>query len=363
MAAEFGGRRQIPSLAYTLAYLGAGVGGIGMGWLADRTGPRVPVLIGGTMLGLGAWAASAGGELQLLACYGLMMGLFGQSGGFTPLAGNIAGWFEARRGEALALVIAGNALGGFVWPQVFRFLLPSLGWRDTLMLYGGWAAASMILLSLYIRPPPGRAGRGRHRPREDFSSLPYPSRVVMGLICLAGLTCCAPMSMPLVQMVGYCADLGIAVERGTEAVSLILLVAIASAFAAGRIAGRIGVLPVMLFLSGLQALALAVLQVVGGVPGLFLAAVLLGIPFLALVQLYTLLLRQLYGANLATWRLGVVMMFTLGGMALGGWLGGVIYDATLRYEPAFQAGIALNLVNFLAIATLAVGIRRRAAIA
>ena len=136
MAAEFGGRRQIPSLAYTLAYLGAGVGGIGMGWLADRTGPRVPVLIGGTMLGLGAWAASAGGELQLLACYGLMMGLFGQSGGFTPLAGNIAGWFEARRGEALALVIAGNALGGFVWPQVFRFLLPSLGWRDTLMLYG-----------------------------------------------------------------------------------------------------------------------------------------------------------------------------------------------------------------------------------
>jgi hypothetical protein len=106
-----------------------------------------------------------------------------------------------------------------------------------------------------------------------------------------------------------------------------------------------------------------VLQVVGGVPGLFLAAVLLGIPFLALVQLYTLLLRQLYGANLATWRLGVVMMFTLGGMALGGWLGGVIYDATLRYEPAFQAGIALNLVSFLAIATLAVGIRRRAAIA
>jgi hypothetical protein len=84
-----------------------------------------------------------------------------------------------------------------------------------------------------------------------------------------------------------------------------------------------------------------------------------GIPYIAIVQGYALILRQLYGPSLASWRLGIVMLFAMGGMAVGGWLGGVIFDATLSYRAAFQAALAFNLVNLLLLGVLYFTQRRR----
>ena len=44
MAADFGDQRAVPSFAYMVGFFGMGVGGVFMGWLADRTSPRVPPL-------------------------------------------------------------------------------------------------------------------------------------------------------------------------------------------------------------------------------------------------------------------------------------------------------------------------------
>jgi MFS family permease len=363
MAAEFGGQRQIPSLAYTLCYIGVGVGGIGMGWLADRAGPRWPVVAAGLMIGLGAWTAAAGGQWQLLASFTLLMGLFGHSGTFTPLVNNISGWFDRRRGIAIAIVSIGNAVGGFAWPQVYRLTVPAWGWRESLAAYGAFALVSLVLLALYIRPPAGAETRRKSDAREDFSRLPYSSPVTMTLLAVAGLSCCTPMAMPLVHMVAFCVDLGFAAGRGAEAVSLILVVAVVSAFAVGRLADRIGPLPTLLLGSGWQALALAGFLLVNDLPRLYFFSALMGVPFIAMVQAYAMALRDFYGPRLAGWRLGVVFMFTLCGMALGGWIAGVIYDATLRYEPAFLAGIGFNVVNFLCVAALALRWRGRPRVA
>lgn len=359
MAAEFGGRRQVPSLAYTLAYIGTGVGGVGMGWLADRAGPRWPVLAAGAMIGLGSWAAASGGQLQLLLSFALLVGLLGHAGTFTPLVNNISGWFDRRRGVAIAVVSVGNALGGFLWPQVYRLMLPAWGWRQTLLAYGAFAFVTLVLLALYIRPPAGAETRRKARPKEDFSRLPYPSPVVMTLLAVAGLCCCTPMAMPLVHMVAFCVDLGFAAGRGAEAVSLLLIVAIVSAFVIGRLSDRIGPLPTLLLGSGWQALALAGFLFVEDLPTLYALSALVGVPFIALVQAYAMALRDFYGPQLAGWRLGVVILFTLCGMALGGWLAGVIYDATLRYQPAFQLGLVFNLVNLLCVSALALRWRGR----
>jgi MFS family permease len=352
MAAEFGGQRQIPSLAYTLAYIGTGLGGIGMGWLADRLSPRWPVVVAGVMIGLGSWTASRGGQTAFLLSYALLIGLLGHSGTFTPLVNNITGWFERRRGIALAIVSIGNALGGFAWPQVFRLTIPVWGWRASLLAYGATAFASLLLLALYVRPSPGSRRRGSERPKETLDRLPFSSPIVMSLLALAGLCCCTPMAMPLVHMVAFCTDLGLSAARGAEAVSLILMAAIVSAFAIGRLADRIGALPTILIGSGVQATALVGFLFVDDLPTLYAASAVIGVPFIALIQAYALALREFYGPGLAGWRLGVIMLFTLSGMALGGWLGGLIFDLTLSYRPAFQVGMVFNLVNFLAVATL-----------
>ncbi|TXL71451.1 MFS transporter [Vineibacter terrae] len=358
IAAEFGNRRQVPSLAYTLAYIGTGIGGIAMGWLADRVGPRWPVMMAGVMIAVGSWTVAQGGEAVLLAGYGLLVGLLGQSGTFTPLVNNITGWFDRRRGTAIAIVAIGNAVGGFIWPQVFRLSLPAWGWRDSLMAYGAFAAVTLVPLSFYVRAAPVRRDTAGGGAAAAGGRLPYRSPITMALLGIAGLCCCAPMAMPVVHMVAFCSDLGFSAARGSEAVSLVLLVAIVFAFIMGRLADRIGPLPAILIGSSLQALALLGFMFVDSLPGLLALSGLMGIPFIATVQAYALALRDFYGARAAGWRLGFIMLFTLCGMALGGWLAGIIFDLTLRYQAAFGIGFLFNLVNLLAVAILHVGWRR-----
>jgi MFS family permease len=352
MAAEFGGRRQVPSGAYTLAYIGAGIGGIGMGWLADRLGPRGPVTIAAVMIGAGAWVAALGdGVIALFLGYGGLMGLLGHSGTFAPLVSNLTLWFDKHRGTAVAVLTCGHSLAGTVWPQVYRHLLPAYGWRRSLMIYGVFAMVTMLALSLTVRRPRQEATRATAAAKPP-PLLPYPSWVVMTMLCLAILGCCMPMAIPVVHMVALCGDLGIAAERGTEAVSLLLFVALATSLIWGRITDRVGGLPTIFVLSGIQAVAIFVMQFIEHLPALYTISAVLGLAFIGTVQSYAVVLRQLYGDSQGAWRVGLVMSFGLLGMALGGWAGGAIYDWALSYQPAFLAGFVFNSLNLLCIGAL-----------
>src|SRR5215475_3406074 len=96
IAAEFGDRRTVPSLAYMLGFFSTGVGGVLMGWLADRTSPRVPLLMAGVSIVAGGFLASSGSELALYAGYATLLGFLGNAATFTPAMNNIQGWFERR---------------------------------------------------------------------------------------------------------------------------------------------------------------------------------------------------------------------------------------------------------------------------
>src|SRR4029450_5673107 len=164
IAAEFGDRRSVPSLAYLLGFFSMGVGGVVMGWLADRTSPRVPLMIAGVSIAAGGFLASSGGEVALYAGYGLPLAFLGNAATFTPAMNNVQGWFERRRSTAVSIISAGPAISGFIWPhghrwvrrgttavsiisavpaiscfiwpQVYRWLLPDIGWRRSLVVYG-----------------------------------------------------------------------------------------------------------------------------------------------------------------------------------------------------------------------------------
>jgi MFS family permease len=352
MAAEFGGRRQVPSLAYTLAYIGAGIGGFAMGWLSDRTGPRVPVMVAGVMVCAGSWFAALGdSELALFIGYGVLMGMLGHGATFAPLVTNVTTWFDKYRGTAVAVITCGHSLAGTVWPQVYRVLLPEFGWRRALMIYGVFALLAMTSLAVFIRRPAAPAGPAAAK-RQDAPALPYPSPLVTAMLCLAILGCCAPMAIPVVHMVAFCRDLGIAAERGTEATSLLLFVALVTSLLWGRITDRIGGLPTIFVLSSIQTVAIFSMQFVTSLPALYGMSVALGLAFIGTVQSYPVILRQFYGNAVAAWRVGLVNSFGLLGMALGGWLGGAIYDLTFSYQPAFLAGFALNVLNLLCIGAL-----------
>jgi MFS family permease len=369
IAATFGDRRTVPSTAYMLGFFCMGLGGVMMGWLADRTSPRVPLLIAGVSIFVGGWLATyqgprGGGELALYAGYALPLGFLGNAATFTPAMNNIQGWFERRRSTAVSIISVGPALSGFIWPQIYRWLLPDLGWRRTVMVYGVTAGVLIFACAFYVQPSPRWGGWGRRagavqRPVEDLSELRLPSKLLMTVLSAAGFCCCAAMAVPFVHMVAFCGDLGYSPSRGSEAISLILLTAVASTFAMGRLSDFIGPLRVSLICSAIQVVSLTGFYFVQSLSGIYTLSIVHGVPYIAIVQGYALILRHLYGPAIAGWRLGVVMLFAMAGMAAGGWLGGAIFDATLSYRPAFQAALAFDLVNLMLLGALLLSGRQR----
>jgi len=184
---------------------------------------------------------------------------------------------------------------------------------------------------------------------------------VMVLLSAAAFCCCAAMAVPFVHMVAFCGDLGLSPARGSEAISLILLVAVAATFAMGRLADYIGPVRVSLLCALIQIGSLVGFVFVDGLAGIYTLSAIHGVPYIAIVQGYALILRQLYGPGIAGWRLGVVMLFAMGGMAVGGWMGGAIFDATLSYRPAFQLALAFNILNLMLLSLLYIRQRARPA--
>jgi len=361
IAAEFGDRRAVPSMAYMLGFFAMGLGGVAMGWLADRTSPRVPLLIAGVSILAGGWLAASGNEWMLYAGYALPLGFLGNAATFTPAMNNIQGWFEKRRSTAVSIISVGPALSGFVWPQVYRWLLPGLGWRRTLLVYGVTAGILLFACAFYVRPAPVRRSAGEGTV-EDLGGLTLPSPLLMGLLSAAAFCCCAAMAVPFVHMVAFCGDLGYAPARGSEAIALLLLTAVAATFAMGRLSDHIGPLRVSLLCSLVQVVSLTGYWLVTSLAGIYALSFVHGIPYIAIVQGYALILRRTYGPTIAGWRLGVVMLFAMAGMAAGGWLGGAIFDATLSYRPAFQAALAFDLVNLMLLGVLYLLQRRPASL-
>ncbi len=360
MAAEFGDRRAVPSFAYMVGFFAMGVGGVFMGWLADRTSPRVPLFIAGVSILAGGWLASSGDVLALYLGYAIPLGFLGNSATFTPAMNNIQGWFDRRRSTAVSLISVGPAISGFVWPQVYRWLVPEVGWRETLVIYGVTAGVLIFLCAFYIRPSPMARSKAA-RPAEDHSALPMSSRSIMVVLSAAGFCCCTAMVVPFVHMVAFCGDLGFSSARGSEAIALILLTAVAATFAMGRLSDYIGPIKVSLLCALIQIASLLGFVFVESLSGIYTLSVIHGIPYIAIVQGYALILRYLYGPTIGSWRLGVVMLFAMAGMAVGGWLGGAIFDATLSYRSAFQAALAFNLLNLMLLGLLYFAQRRRSA--
>src|SRR5262245_64912421 len=273
IAAEFGDRRAVPSLAYLMGFFSMGVGGVVMGWLADNTSPRLPLLIAGVSIFAGGFLASSGGELALYAGYALPLGFLGNAATFTPAMNNIQGWFERRRSTAVSIISAGPAISGFIWPQVYRWLLPDVGWRQMLVIYGVTAGTLLFACAFYVRPAPVVRHHGGKRRREDLSGLRLRSTTLMALLSSAAFCCCVAMAMPFVHMVAFCGDLGFSAARGAEAVSLILVTAIASVFAMGRLSDHIGPLRVSILCSLIQIASLVGFIFVGSLTGIYTLSV------------------------------------------------------------------------------------------
>jgi MFS family permease len=359
--ADFGIARGEASLPFTLTMFGFGIGGIVMGKLADRFGIVVPVLLGALVLGAGYGLSGIVSGIGTLALAQGLLG-FGSAATFGPLMTDISHWFVRRRGIAVAIASCGNYLSGVIWPPLIQHFIATDGWRTTQMWIGVVCVVTLVPLSLLLRrPAPSQHSAASYASAAGkLGTLGISANALMALLFIAGIACCVAMSMPQVHIVAYCGDLGYGPARGAEMLSMMLGFGLISRISGGFIADRIGGVATLLLSSVLQGVALFLYMFFDGLFSLYVISALFGLFQGSIVPMYAIIVREYFAPQEAGTRLGIVLMATLGGMALGGWLSGLIFDLTGSYQAAFLNGLGWNLVNVSIVTWLMLRPGRRA---
>lgn len=369
IAADFNWPRAVPSFAYSLQYIGGGVGGIAMGYWLDRSGMSGPALIGSLSIALGSVLLKYVTEIwELYALFGLLMGLTGRSTLFSPLMSNITRWFVKRRTMAVGVVGGGQSLAGAIWPPVFQAFNESVGWRDTTLYYGIFTFVTMTPLALlFLRAPSEHVdgasevpeAESKNQPvadaalRRDDPAMPFSPGRIQGWLSVASIGCCIAMSLPLAHIVANVSDLGYDAARGAEALSVMLICAsLSSFFGVGYLGGRYGGLRALFCFSGMQALILCVMAFVQDLTLIYLVAALFGLGYGGVLPTYPVIVREFLPGRSAGRRTATVILFAGFGMGVGAWMGGALFDLTGSYKLAFLLGTACNIGNLIIIGNL-----------
>ncbi|WP_120635221.1 CynX/NimT family MFS transporter [Ruegeria sp. EL01] len=350
---QFGAGRAEASMPYTLAMIGFALGNMWLGQLVDRLGVT-KALIGASILSAISYLlATLAPNIALLSVAHLLLGL-GTSVGFGPLIADISHWFMRRRGIAVALVASGNYLSGAIWPTMMSGILARDGWQQVYLTLAALTLVVVIPLSLLLhRQVPIEAhSTAAATAKINARSVGVSPRALQYILGLAGIGCCVAMSMPQVHIVSYCVGLGYGPAVGAEMLSLMLLGGVVSRIISGLVADQLGGVHTLLIGSILQCIALFLFLPYDGMVSLYVVSMLFGLAQGGIVPSYALVVREYMPPQEAGARVGFVMMMTILGMALGGWMSGWIYDVTGNYQLAFVNGILWNGLNIAIIVML-----------
>src|SRR3954471_1860932 len=188
IAADLGGERSVPALAYSLAWLGSSLGGIPMGRAAEHFGIRLTVIFGAAMIAIGLVIAQSGGQFSLLVGYGLFVGLLGNSGINAPLYVYVSRWFDRRRGTALALLGSGSSVSAAIWAPIFAVAEAHIGWGNTMLGFAAlqFALIALAALTLTSAPEVAQPTGHRHGSKPAARVLGLKPVLVFGALCTAG---------------------------------------------------------------------------------------------------------------------------------------------------------------------------------
>ncbi|MGB0310440.1 MAG: CynX/NimT family MFS transporter [Candidatus Puniceispirillaceae bacterium] len=346
LEAEFVTSRAVTSLPFTMNMIGFAVGNLVIGQIIDRFGVTLSVMAAAICSALAFFLATLAGDIYLLAAIHLLLG-FGTAAGFGPLITDISHWFLKQRGIAVALIASGNYLAGGIWPLFLSDILAEDGWRAAYLSLSVVTLCIILPLALLLQrrlPEAGHEIAARQVTQNIQKTRISPLRLQI-LLSIAGVACCVAMSMPQVHIVSYCVGLGYGPAVGAEMLSLMLFGGVVSRIASGLIADRIGGIRTLLLGSFAQGIALVMYLPFDGMASLYVVSLIFGLSQGGIVPSYALVVREFLPPKEAGARIGFVIMMTIIGMALGGWMSGWIYELTGSYQAAFINGIAWNALN------------------
>ncbi len=355
LALELDTGRGNSSLIYGTFMIGFALGGVFMGQLADRMGIMIPALIGSLALPAGFYlAAHASSILGICLAFSLLCGFLGSSFSMAPLIADISHWFSRRRGLAVGIAFSGSYVAGAIWPPILQRMFDAQGWRESFVDLALLTLILMALLSLllYPRSPINKQLPTASSANSNLTNSAISAGTLQSLIYLAGFGCCVAMAMPQVHIVPYVMDLGHPAIRGAEMLGLMLGFGVISRVGSGWLSDRIGGLATLVLGSALQVAVLIAFLTGNSLVFLYGISIAFGLSQGGIVPSYTIILRAFFPPKQAGWRISTSFLFTVAGMAFGGWIAGLLYDLTGSYTVSFLNAIGFNILNLWVAASL-----------
>ena len=356
---EFNYGRAVATLPYTLTLIGFAIGNFLIGHLVDRFGISKALIFASLIISFNFLFCALSNNLFAIIVSHFFLG-FGSAVGFGPLIADISHWFEKKRGIAVAIIASGNYLSGVIWSPIIANILISNVWRDIYLILSLIILAVVIPLSFFLRQKPQAVGSLIVKPKDNFvtTKIAISGGKLQFFLGLAGLGCCIAMAMPQVHIVAYCVGLGFGPVIGAEMLSLMLACGVVSRISFGICADRIGGFYTLILSSALQMMSLFLFLPFNGMMSLYIVSAVFGLSQGGIVPSYTIVVRQFLPAHEAGQRIGIVLMLTIFGMAIGGWMSGWIFDQTGSYQTAFLNGILWNMFNLVILTWLFLRIQK-----
>jgi MFS family permease len=349
LGAEFGWTRAELSLAYSIAGIGTGVGGIVMGHYADRLPIRRVVLFGALAPGVAFLLLSQLTSTTELYVYHALMGVLGMGAIMAPMNSLAGQWLARNPGLAIGVVSAGGAFGQGVMPFFARHLVLVQGWRSAYLTLGIAYLLIMVPIALLLRDAP-RAPAGTASPaaRPPGASPAW----LLAWLSVAVLFCCACMATPIVHVASLGADRGLGGQESAGLLAVMMVFGMLGRLAFGRLADRVGNLNAYIVASAGQTGLALLFPMMQTRAELFALSAVFGLVFSGAMTAFILCAREYAPPGRTGLGIGVVMFFAWSGMALGGWQGGVFYDLCGDYVASFANASLGGVANLMVLALL-----------
>jgi MFS family permease len=345
MSVATGWSRTSISLAMTFDFITMGIASFGWGMLMDRIGPRIVLLAGSSILGLGLVLASRASSVeQFQFLYGVLVGA-GGGAIFAPLMATVAGWFDTHRSLAVSLVSAGMGVAPMTVSPIAAVLVSTYDWRFAQLLIGLSVWVLLLPAAFLVRRAPvpvgGAAARRAAEPQMTArAALTSPQFAVLALTYFL---CCATHSGPLFHTVSYAISCGLSVTAAVSIYSVEGLSGLAGRLAFGLLGDRFGAKRT--FVSGLllQAAAVGGYYFAREQIAFYSVAVVFGFAYAGVMPLYAVLMRENFPLSIIGTVVGAGSMASSLGMALGPLAGGMIFDRYGTYGWLYVSSVLLGL--------------------
>ncbi len=342
------------SLAMTFDFVMMGLAAFGWGMALDRFGPRVVLLTGSFILGLGLVLASRAATIeQFQFLWGVVVGV-GGGAIFAPLMATVTGWFDRHRSLAVSLVSAGMGVAPMTVAPIAARLVSTYDWRTALLWIGLAVWVLLLPAAFLVRRAPALSGGGGRRgvtePRASvLKALTSPQ---FAALALTYFLCCGTHSGPLFHTVSYAISCGLPVTAAVTIYSVEGISGLFGRIAFGLLGDRFGAKRA--FVSGLllQAVAAGSYLFAREQSEFYAVAIPFGFAYAGVMPLYAVLVRENFPLSIIGTVVGATTMASSMGMAIGPFIGGLIFDRYgtygWLYVGSFVVGLsaALIMANF-----------------